>query len=88
MLTKGWCWRESPAALGGRKEELRARAHPAARHDSMKFYQTLGANSLSLSFKRMPDPLATPVQCQIKRELLPPSAKSCSRSGPPSPNHA
>jgi hypothetical protein len=86
MLTRGWRWRDSPAAQGGRKEEPRAR--PAARHDSMKFYQTLGTNSLSLSFIRMPYLPATPAQRQIKREPLSPSAKSCSQSGPPSSNHA
>jgi hypothetical protein len=63
-------------AQGGRKEELRAQARPAARHDSIQFYQTLGAKSLSLSFILMPDLPATPKQRQIKQEPLPPSAKS------------
>jgi hypothetical protein len=68
-----------PGRVGRRKEELRA--HPAVWHDRVRFYQTLGAKSLSLSFIHMPDLPAPPAQCQIEREPLPPSAKSSLRVG-------
>jgi hypothetical protein len=82
MQIRGW---SSPSMLiRGWRESMRwkaARAHPAARHNSVQFYQTLGAKSLSLSFICMPNLPAPPAQHQIEREPLPPNAKSRSRAG-------
>jgi hypothetical protein len=62
------------------------------RHDSIQFYQTLGAKSLSLSFIRMPD---LPARGNRSRQITKSSGNRSRQapnpargSGPPSPDHA